>query len=131
MKLRKGVKAGYDHLESALQQMENINPKGWLRILSPESSNEHRLRLEYDRSLDAGEASCLALAVSRELVFATDDLAARQAAGKGGVHLTGTLGILVALVRSETLTIAEANGMLAAMIERSYRSPLDRLDDLI
>lgn len=129
--LRKGIKAGYKHLESVLQQIENINPEGWLCILSPESPAEHRLRLEFDRSLDAGESSCLALAISRGLIFATDDLAARRLAGKSDVRLTGTLGILTALVRNETITLAEANTMLAAMIERHYRSPVDRLDDLI
>lgn len=78
--LRKGVKAGYGHLESALQQIESVNPEGWLCILSPESPDEHHLRLEFDRSVDAGEASCLALAISRRLLFATDDLAARRLA---------------------------------------------------
>ncbi len=75
--LRKGVKAGYVYLEPILQQLENVSPDGWLCLLGPESPDEHRLRSEFDQFLDAGEASCLALAISRGLTFVTDDLAAR------------------------------------------------------
>ncbi len=129
--LRKGVKAGYIYLESALRQIKNVGPDGWLRVIGPKSPDEHRLRSEFDHFLDAGEASCLALAISRRLVFATDDLAARRLARKNKVHLTGTLGILIALVRNNTLSLADANAMLSVMIRRHYRSPVDRLDDLI
>lgn len=129
--LRKGVNAGYVYLETVLQQLEAVNPEGWLRILVPQSAAEHRLRSEFDQSLDAGEASCLALAVSRELTFVTDDLAARRLAEARDVSLTGTLGILIALVRQGTLPLEEANAMLSAMIERRYRSPVDRLDELV
>jgi len=89
------------------------------------------LRSEFDHFLDAGESSCLALAISRGLIFATDDLAARRLARKNKVLLTGTLGILIALVRNNTLSLADANAMLSVMIRRHYRSPVDRLDDLI
>jgi hypothetical protein len=34
-------------------------------------------------------------------------------------------------VRDEVLSLTEANGILAEMIERRYRSPVDRLDELI
>jgi predicted nucleic acid-binding protein len=73
----------------------------------------------------------LALAASRGLILATDDLAARRLAEGESVSLTGTLGVLVALVRDNALFLPEANAMLAAMIERRYRSPVDKLDDLI
>jgi len=129
--LRRGVKAGYEHLAPVLQQIETVNPEGWLRVLTPSSADEHRLRMALDRSLDPGEASCLALAASRGLILATDDLAARRLAESEGVSLTGTLGVLVALVRDDVLPLSEANTMLEAMIQRRYRSPVDRLDDLI
>jgi predicted nucleic acid-binding protein len=129
--LRKGAQAGYAHLEPAVQQIEAVSPDGWLRILSPESSRERRLRLDFDHSLDAGEASCLALALSRGLILATDDLAARRLAREKRVRLTGTLGILIALVRNEMLALTEANALLETMIDKHYRSPVDDLDDLI
>jgi predicted nucleic acid-binding protein len=129
--LRKGLQAGYGYLEQAMQQIEGFAPGGWLRILVPESVVEHRLRAEFDLLLDPGEASCLALAISRDLTFVTDDLAARRLAKERGVPLTGTIGILIALVRGGMLSLTEANEILAAMIRRRYWSPVDRLDGLI
>jgi predicted nucleic acid-binding protein len=65
------------------------------------------------------------------LILVTDDLAARQLAQERDVPLTGTVGILLALVRDGTLPLAEANAMLAEMIEPRYRSPVDRLDEFV
>jgi len=129
--LRRGIKVGYSHLESVLQHIETFNTGGWLRVLAPNSAAEHRLRSEFDQFLDPGEASCLALAISRRLTLVTDDLAARQLGEERGVALSGTLGILIALVRENAFSLKEANAMLAAMILRRYRSPVDRLDELI
>jgi predicted nucleic acid-binding protein len=129
--LRRGLQAGYGYLESALRQIQSISPDGWLRIVSPESAAEHRLRGEFDLLLDSGEASCLALAISRGLILVTDDLAARQLAHEKDVPLTGTVGILLALVRDGLLALPEANAILAEMIERRYRSPVERLDELL
>jgi predicted nucleic acid-binding protein len=129
--LRRGAQAGYAYLETVLQQIESINPGGWLHILVPNSVVEHRLRSEFDLLLDQGEASCLALAVSRGLVLVTDDLAARRLAKAHNVLLSGTLGILVALVREHIVPLDEANAVLGTMIQQRYRSPVDRLDDLI
>jgi predicted nucleic acid-binding protein len=129
--LRKGLQAGYEYLEDALRQIESIGPDGWLRIVAPESAAEHHLRGEFDLLLDSGEASCLALAISRGLILVTDDLAARQLAQERDVPLAGTVGILLVLVRDGLLPLPEANAILAEMIERRYRSPVDRLDELL
>jgi predicted nucleic acid-binding protein len=129
--LRRGLQAGYRYLDDALQQIESVSPGGWLRIVSPESEVEYQLRGEFDLLLGAGEASYLALAISRGLVLVTDDLAARQLAQERRVLLTGTVGILLALVRDGSLPLAEGNAILADMIERRYRSPVDRLDELL
>lgn len=129
--LRKGLQAGYGYLEHVLRQIRSISPGGWLRIIAPESEAEHQLRGEFDLLLDPGEASCLALATSRGLILVTDDLAARRLAQEKDVLLTGTIGILLALVREGSLSLTEANAILAGMIERRYRSPVDRLDELV
>jgi predicted nucleic acid-binding protein len=97
----------------------------------PNSAAEHRLQSEFDQFLDPGEASCLALAISRQMTLVTDDLAARRLAEKREVPLSGTLGILIALVRQNTFSLKEANAILAAMIQRRYRSPVDSLDEFI
>lgn len=129
--LRRGFQAGYTYLEAAWEQIETLNPAGWLRLLTPENAVELRLRAEFDERLGPGEASCLALAISRQLTFVTDDLAARRLAQARNVQLTGTLGILVALIRDKTLPLAEGNEILVVMTQRGYRSPVDRLDELI
>jgi predicted nucleic acid-binding protein len=65
------------------------------------------------------------------MTLVTDDLAARRLVEKSEVPLSGTLGILIALVRHSTFSLKEANAMLGAMIQRCYRSPVDRLDEFI
>jgi predicted nucleic acid-binding protein len=47
------------------------------------------------------------------------------------VPVTGTVGVLDVAVRRGLLTLAQANGLLADMIAAGYRSPLDRLDELV
>jgi predicted nucleic acid-binding protein len=89
------------------------------------------MRSEFDQFLDPGEASCLALAISRRMTLVTDDLAARRLAEKKEVPLSGTLGILIALVRHRAFSLKEANAMLTVMIQRRYRLPVDRLDEFI
>jgi predicted nucleic acid-binding protein len=129
--LRRGVKAGYAYLESVLHRIETIRSEGWLRSIVPSSPDEHRLRSEFDQMLDPGEASCLALAISRRMTLVTDDLATRRLAEKRKVPLSGTLGILIALVRSNALSLKEANAILETMIQKKYRTPVDRLDAFI
>jgi len=129
--LNKGVKAGYLHLGSVVQQIQTMNPAGWIQIMISNSAAEQLLRSQFDQSLGPGEASCLTLAISRQMIFVTDDLAARRLAKKRNVSLTGTLGILIALVRQKAFSLEEANAMLTAMIQGHYRSPVDRLDDFI
>jgi predicted nucleic acid-binding protein len=129
--LRRGVKAGYSYLEYVLQQIEPVDSEGWIRIMVPNSAAKYSLRSQFDQFLDPGEASCMALAISRRMTLVTDDLAARRLAEKRKVPLSGTLGILIALVRHNTLSLKEANAMLTTMIQRRYRSPVDRLDEFI
>jgi len=57
--------------------------------------------------------------------------AARRLAQERQVSLTGTLGILVTLVREQTLSLSVANELLTDMIRQRYRSPVDRLDAII
>lgn len=81
--------------------------------------------------LDPGEWSCLVVALQRGYAIATDDWAARREADRRNIPKTGTLGALVSLVRSDVLSLEDANRMLQGMVAAGYRSPIDRLDDLI
>lgn len=129
--LRRGVRAGYTFLESVLSGIKALSTNGWIQIIGHNTSDEYQLRYQFDQSLDSGEASCLSLAISRKLILVTDDLAARRLAYTMNINLTGTLGILIALVRSETLSLTGANSILESMIKGKFRSPVNKLDEYI
>lgn len=99
---------------------------GWLPIIlltSKETGLFRQLRLV----LDDGEASCLAVAMTRQAVLVTDDRQARRIAGAENILLSSTIGVLRILVRAGRLTRMEANVILEEMIARGYRSPISNL----
>lgn len=129
--IRRGVYAGYTYLQTAEEALFPLSPTGWLPVLTLISPQEQTLFMELSTSLASGEASCLALAIARDLTLASDDRAARQQAKEHGIRLTGTIGILVRAVRQEYIPLSKANDVLARMIALRYRSPVQRLDDLV
>lgn len=81
--------------------------------------------------LGSGERTCLAIAVHRKGMLACDDAEARREAQRFGLHITGSIGILVLNVRQGRLTRSQANALLEEMIVLGYRSPVPTLDDLL
>lgn len=81
--------------------------------------------------LGLGERSCLAVALLRQGILASDDRRARRVAKQQGVSTTGTIGLLVIGVQYQRWSLPEANAALAQMIARGFRSPVTMLDDLI
>jgi len=59
--------------------------------------------------------------------FASDDQAARREAGRLGVGLTGTIGILAKAVRLRICDIKTADRYLAKMIAHGFYAPDDEL----
>ena len=129
--IQRGLASGYTQLQVALDALSPMQPTGWLPVVPLESAPEQELYLDLTATLDPGEAACLALAVARKLTLASDDLAARRQAAQRGVPLTGTIGILIRLVREGHVPLASANLILAQMITLDYRSPVESLDTLI
>jgi predicted nucleic acid-binding protein len=127
----RGLDAGYEYLRSVRDALMPLSPTGWLPVLTVETSEEQALYRELSPSLGNGEASCLAVAIARELMLGSDDLAVRKAAKARDVRLTGTVGILIRLVREDRLSLEDANAILARMIALRYRSPVESLDDLL
>ena len=82
------------------------------------------------RSLNAGEAACLTMAVERGCRVLTDDRDARKLARHLQIPLSGTLGVLARLVDTDHLVIGEADRLLCGMINAGYRSPVTSLRDL-
>ena len=102
----------------------------WLPVVSLSPEEQQTFQLIHLR-LGAGEASCLAMAQHRGMRVATDDRDARRYAQRTGIPVSGTLGILVHLVGTQTINLQEANAILAGMIQHGYRAPVTDLSTLV
>jgi predicted nucleic acid-binding protein len=80
--------------------------------------------------LGAGERSCIAVAHSRNGLFASDDLDARRQAQAYGVSVTGTIGILLLNLKQKQITLDMGNDLLTQLIQFGYRSPVTSLENL-
>jgi len=120
-----------------IEEFENGVAKGilpaakwdWLSIVQLEG-REKTLFQEYSQRVNGGEAACLAVALVRNGRFLTDDRDARKLAAQLKVPISGTLGILLRLVQIEELSLPDANQILAQMIAKGYRSPVEKLEFL-
>lgn len=90
---------------------------------------EQQFAADLSLRLGAGERTCLAAAYLRRGLLVTDDRRARTLARRLGVSVTGTIGVLVRLVRDGRLTHAAADMLLANMISAGFRSPIRHLDE--
>lgn len=102
----------------------------WLSIVEL-SSKEMQLFEELAATIGRGEASCLAVAISRNAVIVTDDFIARRKARRLGVEVTGTLGILRMLKVEQHMPTAEVNELLAQMIANGYYSPIEDISEIL
>ncbi|MFN8497647.1 MAG: DUF3368 domain-containing protein [Anaerolineae bacterium] len=102
----------------------------WLSVLKP-TAEESDVAEGWETLLDRGEAECLAVAEARGYVFLSDDFAARRLAQQRRVAVSGTIGVLLLLIRGAHLTTVEADVLIAAMIGHGYRSPVQSLKDLL
>jgi predicted nucleic acid-binding protein len=101
----------------------------WLIVLSL-TTDERQVRDELMPPLDKGEAACLTLARSRGYAFLSNDRMARREARRLGVPLSGTIGVLKALVDEEKVSREEADEALRQMVALGYRSPVRSLSEL-
>ena len=101
----------------------------WLPILSLTEAETPLYHLLLER-LNAGEASCLAIAAARGCRVFTDDRDARELAARWRIPISGTLGILMRLVDVKALSPAVGDALLAGMIAAGYRCPVASLQEL-
>lgn len=104
---------------------------GWIQQTGVRGKAERDLFQTLRMRLGAGEASCLAVAIRRRYDLLTDDMDARKVALREGVRISGSVGVLVALVRLGTISLAEGNTVLRELIGVGYYSPVEALDDLV
>jgi len=83
-------------------------------------SNQRRLQTELSRLVDPGEASAIALA--HEIAYdylVTDDLQARKLSIKLGLHIVGTLGLLLKAKQTGIITLLKP--VLEQMKQTDFR----------
>lgn len=101
----------------------------WLEIINLEVEEDEIFQNLLAR-VNAGEASCLAVAYYRNGRFLTDDRDARKLAAQMQIPVSGTLGILQLLIRLKVLDLSDADQILGQMIRKGYRSPVQKLEEL-
>ena len=103
----------------------------WIRQTDLRGRAEQLLFQRFRNRLDAGEASCLSIAIHRNHDLLTDDLDARRLARREGVRISGSVGVLISLVRRTAIEQEEGNRILRQFIDTGYFSPVETLDDLV
>ena len=121
MEFERGINAGI---------FTNINLI-WLKIIDLANEEEKLLFMNIRKKLGAGEASCLAVAINMGYDLLTDDMAVRKIALREGIRLSGSVGVLLELIRLKEISIEMGNKILKDFIKYGYFSPVDRLDDLL
>lgn len=101
----------------------------WLTILDL-TEREQAQAGEIGQDLGAGEAACIAAAVSRGLLMLSDDWEARELGRSLGLDVSGSLGVLDRLVSEQILGLEEADALLAEMVRRGFRSPYRSLREI-
>ncbi len=124
--IMKGIQQGHKDLVKVQEALR----EGWLKEAVLNSKKEKSLYETLSVSLGLGEASSIAVAKSREFIFACDDRAARRESGLLDVKLTGTVGILKNAVRQRKINLSEGNLILARMIETGFYSPVKSLEEI-
>ena len=107
-----------------------LPPSSWkelsVLVLTPD---ELGLASNLFSRLGLGERTCLAVAIRRGALLATDDKPARRAAKRNSIPVIGTLGILRRCVERGLFPQSEAQMFLEDMIAAGYYSPTRSLKD--
>lgn len=126
VEIEHGLDAGYDALSGVLGLLRT----GCFREKAL-TLKERQSYIRWIRTLGSGEASCIALAEGGHVTVVTDDRAARMVCRDVGVTVTGTLGILVACCRDESMSVDAADRLLSRMIDTGFYSPVGRVRDVL
>lgn len=120
-------------ISKGLEKLESIETlaAGRHLTLTQLTSSERQSKISLLRNLGSGEASCIACAIHRGGVVVTDDRAARAACKDFDIPVTGTIGIMLALVRAEKLSVNDADTVLLEMIRQGFYSPVNSISCLM
>jgi predicted nucleic acid-binding protein len=128
--VQEGLADGYQFYEAVTREIQTPTADPWLRLTAP-TNEELRIFTSLLGALHHGEAECVAITATRGWAFLTDDARTRKEARRMNVRVSGTLGLLVQAVKTQQLTLDEANALLAQMMDAGYYSPYDNLAELL
>jgi predicted nucleic acid-binding protein len=126
VEILRGIQAGRARLDTIQKAVRD----GWLKETGLKRGEEKKLFEALSVSLGLGEASSIAVAKKRGFVLASDDRAARMEAGRLGVPVTGTLGVLAKAVRTGACDLRAADDLLKKMIKAGLFSPVRSLREI-
>ena len=129
--IQNGRLQGYSFYEGIEQHISPFSQSGWLHLTALHTTDEFHTFGQLLATLHSGEASCIAIARHRQWTFLSDDKAARKASSALTIPISGTLGILLALVNRDDLTLIEADAILQQMVQAGYRSPIVSLGEIL
>ena len=124
--IQAGLMQGYEFYTGIEQLIFPFSQTGWLHLTAPNTMDEFLALAKLLDKLHSGEASCLAIAYHRHWTFLSDDKAVRKAAATLDVPFSGTLGVLISLVKHNHLALSEADTILLHMVKLGYHSPVTR-----
>jgi predicted nucleic acid-binding protein len=129
--IQTGLLQGQMFYDNLAEQIFPFSETGWLHLTALKSTEEFKLFGQLLLTLHSGEASCLSIAYHRHWAFLTDDKVARQASQARQVPVTGTLGVLLSLVKHQRLSLSEGDVVLQQMIRKNYYSPITSLGQIL
>jgi predicted nucleic acid-binding protein len=129
--IQTGLLQGYSFYENIDQHIHPFAQTGWLHLTALNSSDEFQTFGKLLGTLHSGEASCLSIAYHRGWMFISDDKAARKASATLGISISGTLGILLSLVKENLLSLVDADDVLGRMVQVGYYSPVTSLSEIV
>ena len=103
----------------------------WVHMTSFKDQNEQNLFRRLCERFGKGESSILSIAINRKWKIITDDIDARKIAQREEIAVTGSIGLLVYLIKKGNIMLADGNNMLEKMIKAGYFSPINSLNKLI
>jgi len=116
--IQNGLFQGYDFYKNLDQHIFPFSDTGWLHLTTLDTSDELITFNRLLSKLHSGEASCLSIAHHRQWLFLTDDKVARQVGQTMNVPISGTLGVLLSLVKQNHLPLTEADTILLRTPEK-------------
>lgn len=103
----------------------------WLNRLDLKDRHERVMFANLCKKMGVGDASCLAVAINRRYDLLSDDMTIRTIALREGIRVSGSIGVILELIRIDKISLEIGNKILGTFIKHGYFSPVDSLDELL